>query len=277
MVKYMDTNNLLAESNYNNTLEDDAENIVNEYFNIVKEYLFHAGENIIISNYTYYIFIIKRGLDCLKHIFNMLLLYTNNLELVVYHCKKSYLYYIEFISQIGNENHSYLQLNSKDAALFIYKKTIFDINNNKRISLQQTKNNKNKLDYAYICSEIINEIIIFVFDNDNIKTELKMNYIMYIINMTTKVKDKIIKSKKTVSEKIKLCKILNYFLNNLKIKAIKDECKYLNICNLISKKILQDKKNISIESIDSKLSDKDFDEKLVNNTPLKFVNWLINT
>ena len=114
----MDENNLLSENNYNSTLDDDVDNILNEYFNIVKEYLFHAGENIIISNYTYYIFIIKRGLDCLKHIFNMLLLYTNNLELVVYHSKKSYLYYIEFISQIGNENHSYLQLNSKDAALF---------------------------------------------------------------------------------------------------------------------------------------------------------------
>jgi len=234
----MEENNLLSENNYNSTLDDDVDNILNEYFNIVKEYLFHAGENIIISNYTYYIFIIKRGLDCLKHIFNMLLLYTNNLELTVYHCKKSYLYYIEFISQIGNENHSYLQLNSKD--------------------------------------EIINQIVVFVFDNDNIKGNLKMNYIMYIINMTTKVKDKILKSKKTINEKIELCKIINYFLINLKIKNIKDECKYLNICSLISKKVLYGKKNITTELIDNKLSNKDFDDKLQNNTPLKFVNWLIN-
>jgi len=272
----MEENNLLSENNYNSTLDDDVDNILNEYFNIVKEYLFHAGENIIISNYTYYIFIIKRGLDCLKHIFNMLLLYTNNLELTVYHCKKSYLYYIEFISQIGNENHSYLQLNSKDAALFIYKKTIFDINNDKRLSLNQNTTTKNKQNYLYIFSEIINQIVVFVFDNDNIKGNLKMNYIMYIINMTTKVKDKILKSKKTINEKIELCKIINYFLINLKIKNIKDECKYLNICSLISKKVLYGKKNITTELIDNKLSNKDFDDKLQNNTPLKFVNWLIN-
>ena len=124
----MDQNNLLSENNYKINLVNEPSEILLQYFNIVKEYLYHAGENIIISDYTYYIFIIKRGLTCLKHIFNVLLLYTNNLDLVVYHCKKSYLYYIEFISQIGSENHSYLQLNSKDAALFIYKKTIFDIN-----------------------------------------------------------------------------------------------------------------------------------------------------
>ena len=50
-------------------------------------------------------------------------MYTEkNLSLTLYHCKKSFLYYVEFISQIGDEGNSYLQLNTKDAILFIYKK-----------------------------------------------------------------------------------------------------------------------------------------------------------
>ena len=65
--------------------------------------------------------------NTLKHIFNTLLLYTKNLNLTVYHCKKAYLFYVEFITQIGDENHSFLQLNSKDAVIFLYKKTIFEI------------------------------------------------------------------------------------------------------------------------------------------------------
>ena len=142
----MEDYSILSETSYNKYLSNNEEEIVLNYFNILKEYLFHAGENVIVQNYTYYIFIIKRGLDCIKHIFNILLLYTNNLDLVVYHCKKSYLYYIEFISQIGNENHSYLQLNSKDAALFVYKKTIFDINNDKRSSFEIHSKNKDKLE-----------------------------------------------------------------------------------------------------------------------------------
>jgi hypothetical protein len=54
-------------------------------------------------------------------------MYTCNLQLTYHHCQKSYSYYIEFIGQIGDDAVTYLQLNSKDAALFVYKKTIFDI------------------------------------------------------------------------------------------------------------------------------------------------------
>ena len=272
----MDQNNLLIERNYKNNLDNHYEEIVLHYFNIIKEYLFHAGENIIINDYKYYIFIIKRGLDCLKHIFNMLLLYTNNLELVVFHCKKSYLYYIEFISQIGAESHSYLQLNSKDAALFIYKKTIFDINNEKKINFDLKKNNKEKLDYLYRFSEIINSIVIYVFDNDNIKGESKMNYIMYIITMTSKVKDKIVKSKRTLDQKIKSADIIIYFLNSIKTKNISDECQYLNICNLFVKKVFFGKHNIEKANINKKLLSKKFDKNLESLTALKFINWLFN-
>ena len=79
-------------------------------------------------------FILLRGLHTLKHIFNTIILYTKNLELTVYHTKKAYLFYVEFIGQIGEDNNSYLQLNSKDATLFVYKKTIFEINNDFRQS-----------------------------------------------------------------------------------------------------------------------------------------------
>ena len=51
-----------------------------------------------------------------------------NINLVSFHLRKSYLYYAEFIGQIGEDSNSYLQLNSKDACLFVYKKTIYDIN-----------------------------------------------------------------------------------------------------------------------------------------------------
>ena len=271
----MDDYNLLVEQNYKYELVNDEEEIVLNYFNIIKEYLFHAGENIIVPDYTYYIFIIKRGLDCLKHIFNILLLYTNNLDLVVHHCKKSYLYYIEFISQIGNENHSYLQLNSKDAALFVYKKTIFDINNDQRSHFSLSDKNKSKLEYLSNFSEIINEIVISVFDNENIKGEQKMSYIMYIINMVSKVKDKIVKSKKPLTEKTEACKMINYFLKSIKLKKIEDECKYLNISNIISKKILNQKNLITKEMIETKLIDKQFDVIFDTYTPLKFINWFL--
>lgn len=273
----MEEYNILSESNYNQQLLNDPEEIVLNYFNILKEYLFHAGENIIMQDYSYYIFIVKRGLDCIKHIFNILLLYTNNLDLVVYHCKKSYLYYIEFISQIGNENHTYLQLNSKDAALFVYKKTVFDINNEKRSNFTLSDKNKEKLDYLSTFCEIVNEIVLTVYDNENIKGEQKMSYIMYIINMSSKVKDKIVRSKKTTKQKIQACELINLFLKSIKLKKIEDECLYLNIINLFSKKILSQKyQEITKEFIEEKMLNSKFDKMLNDVSPLKFINWFLD-
>ena len=88
-------------------------------------------------------------MNIIKHIFNILLLYTNNLDLTVYHSKKSYLYYIEFISQISNDQHSYLQLTTKDASLFILKKTIFQIDNEIKNNLESKKIINLKNTYMY--------------------------------------------------------------------------------------------------------------------------------
>ena len=44
-----------------------------------------------------------------------------------YHAIKSFYIYIEFIEQIAEDHHSFLKLYSRDAALFVYKKTIYNI------------------------------------------------------------------------------------------------------------------------------------------------------
>ena len=99
-----------------------------EYVKILHEYLEHITNNMIIKDEEHYLFIINRGYDLLKNIFFILMLYTKNINLVSFHLRKSYLYYAEFIGQIGEDSNSYLQLNSKDACLFVYKKTVYDIN-----------------------------------------------------------------------------------------------------------------------------------------------------
>jgi hypothetical protein len=75
-------------------------------------------------------FIIIRGYETITNTFNFILYYTKNLNLTFYHCQKAYYYYIEFIEQISNVDHSFLQLNSRDAATYVYKKTLSELNNN---------------------------------------------------------------------------------------------------------------------------------------------------
>ena len=122
-------NSLLEIKNYKNKLNKLPNKIPTLYMEIINEYLLHAGDNIKLKNQSYYVFVLKRGLSTIKHIFNILLLYTKNINLTMHYCKKAYLYYVEFIGQIGESANTYLQLNSKDATLFVYKKTLFEINN----------------------------------------------------------------------------------------------------------------------------------------------------
>ena len=53
---------------------------------------------------------------------------TKNLELTIYHTKKAYLFYVEFIGQIREDNNSYLQLNSKDARSILLENILNQMN-----------------------------------------------------------------------------------------------------------------------------------------------------
>ena len=128
---------LLNKKNYKTDL-DDVNSIVFEYVKILHEYLTHITKMIEIKESCHYKYIILRGYDLLKNVFLFLMFYTKNVDLVNHHLRKSYLYYTEFIGQIGEDSNSYLQLNSKDACLFVYKKTIHEINEDFRKKYELT-------------------------------------------------------------------------------------------------------------------------------------------
>ena len=112
------THSLSNTDNYKAQLTNNSSEVFVKYLDLISEYLAQCVEAIYIRNDGYYKYIIMHGINTISHVFKMLLLYTNNLELTYYHCQKSFYYYVEFIGQIGDDNHSFLQLNSKDASLF---------------------------------------------------------------------------------------------------------------------------------------------------------------
>jgi hypothetical protein len=123
----MKNNELQNIDNYNNCITNDEVDIYIKYTHVIAQYLLFGIETIKNHNSEYVKYILNKGLFTISYVFKMLLMYTCNLELTYHHCQKSYSYYIEFIGQIGDDAVTYLQLNSKDAALFVYKKTIFEI------------------------------------------------------------------------------------------------------------------------------------------------------
>ena len=268
--------NIFEIQNYNKTLTNSNGIILSKFCEVINEYLFHITENIIIQNREYYIFILLRGLTTIKHIFNTMLLYTKNLDLTIYHTKKAYLFYVEFIGQMSVDTNSYLQLNSKDATLFVYKKTIFEINNEYRKQFILNNDEKEQFKLIDVFSKLVIEMFETVIYNENFKGETRISYMMYIQKMINKAVNKIIIMDKKVKEKIDICEKYLFYKNLLKNKCIiMDECLFFNLSNLFFKKIQNDT-DISIEDIGKKMYHKDSGEKIVTKTPLKFTNWLFN-
>ena len=133
----------MNKENYNSDIEN-VNLLTFEYVKILHEYLMHVTKSIEIKETNHYRYILLRGYDLLKNVFFFLNFYTKNKELTCHHLRKSYLYYTEFIGQIGEDSNSYLQLNSKDACLFVYKKTIHEINEDfrKKYSLKEEQVDK---------------------------------------------------------------------------------------------------------------------------------------
>lgn len=116
--------------NYNALLEANIYDIIYNYLTLIMNYLKHIKENLIPKIPDLDLFVVVRGLDTLTHVFQFILNSTNNLEITYYHTEKSFYYYVEFVTQISTDDKNFLQLSSRDAINYVYKKTIHEIKSN---------------------------------------------------------------------------------------------------------------------------------------------------
>jgi hypothetical protein len=259
--------------NYHKILTSNNNEIFTKYITLIELFLRECSNNVSIHDITYYKYVLCKGIETLSHVFNFLLLYTNNLELTFSHTKQAFCYYIEFIGQIGDDNHGFLQLNSNDAILFVYKKTIFDINNEHRKDFIVDDKNKNKINInemtIKIYNNIINTIIVsypFTSKNNSITSDIygKLNKLlskMMHLNLAY-----------TEIEYIEKLEVIEYYLTHI-IETYNDE--YFTYIDLFLKKLKNN--NITIINLKKKINKYIFQEKLQNTTPSKFINWLYDS
>lgn len=172
--------------NYKTTIDCDIGAISSKYAVLLSEYYKFIIENIKVKNASLSRFIITRGLDTITNVFNSLLFYTKNIDLTYFHCQKSFYFYVEFVGQISEDEKMFLQLTSRDAATYVYKKTLFEINNDRaKLNQTLTPDTKNKIDiinvyinlYRTYLQKIINSDSRASFDSFEIfeKICLKLN------------------------------------------------------------------------------------------------------
>jgi len=248
-------------SNYKPSMKNSVLEILNKFIEVIIEYTRFISEKVAKKNKKYNKFIFERGLKTLIHVFSIIFYYTKNLELSFYHTQKAYYFYIEFIEQISDDNVTFLQLSSKDAILFVYKKTIFELNNeckknNKELSLEE----QNILGTVNLYINMYKCMVLYIM-NHNYKNENKnkKDYINTSCNLIKNISEKLNKSKMN-NEQIDCLNDFTALLYNTKIEIVD----FFNLLDEFVKKINLNKTNDE-NKIKYKMYDLKMEDYLNNN------------
>ena len=245
--------------------------ILNKYKILVLEYLQFILENMNCKSDEIYKYIILRGLTTITHVYQLTLLQTRNLNLSYFHSQKAFYYYVEFIGQITGEQNTFLQLTSKDAVMFVYKKTIFEIHGDFRKSSSNPQDESGHYEtfhFLDIFCQIMKTIVSqFISQHDFIEIRTNKTYLDELKKIE-KICD-MMNSQKTNSNQLQKIKLVIDCLGDVKEKY--HETIQISITKILKSKTIHE------------LTEELFKEKiakfiLVNNissNPETFINYLI--
>jgi hypothetical protein len=279
-------NNLSLQNleNYNKELQETPIEVFFKYNEIISEFIVQFSNiSTYAQNESYTKYLFKSGINTVTHIFNMISLYTMNIEMTKHYCNIGSYYYSEFTEQMIGDNTSFLKLSTKDAIMFVYKKTIFEINDDYKNSLSLSENNNNKFSIINLLIKLYNDLLINVIDKSNlIKTDIRIFYKEILINCNNIFN--IINNLYTSTNKLnnsliyEHLKLFTNLIEILKIQLKTNEDKLFLICELYLKKIHKIEV-IEIDKIERKLWNEKFNEMIVNAHDSyninKLINWLL--
>ena len=258
-------------TNYKTIINNTPSEILTKFVRVIIEYMRYISEKITMKNKKYYKFIFERGIETLIHIFSMIFYYTKNLELTFYHCQKAYYFYIEFIEQISDDNITFLQLSSRDAILFVYKKTIFDLNNEYRKNIHDpTIEEKNILTLVDFHTYIYKNIVEYIINHKDFTYDNKIEYINKCCNYIETFSENLKKNK--IKKNIIECIYL--FTNLLAEKQIEIDM-FFNLLDDFIKKI-NIKKKVNEKLIKNKIYDGEINNYIMNDDLNKIVDWIFS-
>jgi hypothetical protein len=258
----IDTNySLYNIDNFKKSLDVNTSVILNKYKDYLFEYLNTILDNIKVKKNSYYKFIITRGLETITNVFTTILYYTKNIELSCFHCQKSIYFYVEFITQISEEQNMFLQLSSRDATSYVYKKTIYELNNEcKKTILPADEKTLNEFNIITENIKIQKNIFLKIVDNIEVFLNDKKQFDKYI-----KLYFKISCLELDLNNLVYLNAIIDFL--DIEIKNID---KFSDTLLILIKKI-----NKNENTIQKFLSKIHLEEKnsYINDTPEKIIMW----
>ena len=256
--------------NYKTIIDNSISEILTKFVSVIIEYMRFISEKITMKNKPYYKFIFERGIETLIHVFSVILYYTKNLELTFYHTQKAYYFYIEFIEQISDDNVTFLQLSSRDAIMFVYKKTIFDINNEYRKNIKEsTEEEKTILTIVDSYTYIYKTIVQFVINHSDFKYDKKTTYINTCCDSIEVIAETLNKNK----IKKPFIECIYLFTNLLADKQIELKT-FFDLLDEFIKKIIA-KKKLDDKIIKNNIYDSEINSFIIENEFSKIVDWIL--
>ena len=255
--------------NYKSHIDNTVQDILNKFVIIIITYMRLITEKKTMKNNPYYKFIFERGLETLIHIFSIIFYYTKNLELTFYHTQKAYYFYIEFIEQISDDNVTFLHLSSRDAILFVYKKTIYDLNNEYKKNIKEpSQEEKNILAIVNSYINIYKNVIKFMISHKDFNYDTTsdcINLCCYSIESISETLNK---------NKLKTGYIdCIYLFTNLLTDSKIEINMFFNLLDEFIKKI-NSKKRIDDKKIKNKIYDSNINNFIDDNDVNKIVEWI---
>jgi hypothetical protein len=257
--------------NYKTELTSNICDVTKIYSELIMEYFRFIQENIKLSASKMSKFIITRGLDTITNVFLNLLYYTKNLDVTYFHCQKSFYFYVEFVGQISDDEKMFLQLTSRDATTYVYKKTIFEINNEfKKLHPEISSLFISKLDIIKIYINIYQTYLFKIINSTHkkeINKEIQLSYIDQFIKITEKLNTL---NNDLLHNKSNVC-LLEKIIDKLYDK-IEDADFFFKVNFMLAKKFL--KNNNIVKNVEEKIHLDEFNDKLLESND-KFISWFL--
>lgn len=247
--------------NYKIELTETINEVIQKYSYLLLEYYKFITENIKYKNRRLSQFIITRGIDTVTNVFLNILLYTKNIDLTYFHGQKSFYFYVEFVMQITEDEKTFLQLSTRDATTYVYKKTIYEIHNElKKINSNISDESKGKFEAINVYVNINKILFSRIIDNHISKDNELMDKLEETIHKL---------NNQTIN--LHILKVFEKVVINLNIK-VDDANLFFDLMRQMAKKI--GKNNEIIYNIEKQIYSDDFTIKL-KEQPDKLINWLI--
>jgi hypothetical protein len=244
-----------------NIINDAINDILNKYILLITDYIRLITEKIYIKKMQYYKFIFIRGLDTITTVFKILLLFTKNIDVTYYHSQKAFYFYVEFIEQISNDQNTFLNLSSREACMFVYKKTIFEINNDIKKNMNEN-NEEEKRIFSLLDNHLslYKNIVYFCIQHQEFDYD-KINYMNNCLDELKSISNQLNNvSLFAIKEKIECVYLFINILLEHKITVIQ----FFEICKLFITKIVEKKTFITCKKIQNKTSNNEFIDKMNN-------------